>query len=180
MLWLSTPPLIICLGRLHITCRHIFNLCQLRQGVDSLAQWLEHWIFIWTDQVPIPRNAGIFLQLCFIPLLCPFMSYESEVIWSYVKKTTDIGQGPLPCLVATYIPDLICPALPKSLLPVSRLKNVKLPHQRESIHHNFWFSSKSKQTIFLLNSKTGVTKSRQCCGNPCPTCPAFPRFLEDM
>ena len=42
---------LICLVRLHIACRYIFNLCQLGQRVDSLAQWLEHWIFIGTDQL---------------------------------------------------------------------------------------------------------------------------------
>ena len=35
-------PSIIYLGRLCIASRFIFNLWQLRQGVDSLAQWLEH------------------------------------------------------------------------------------------------------------------------------------------
>ena len=35
-------PSIICLGRLRIASKYIFNLWQLRQGVDSLAQWLEH------------------------------------------------------------------------------------------------------------------------------------------
>ena len=34
-------PSIICLGRLRIASKYIFNLWQLRQGVDSLAQWLE-------------------------------------------------------------------------------------------------------------------------------------------
>ena len=38
-------------------------------GIDSLAQWLEHWIFIRTDRVRIPRQEGIVFQLCFIPLL---------------------------------------------------------------------------------------------------------------
>ena len=41
------------LGRLRIACRYIFNLCQLHQGADSLAQRLEHWIFIWEDRVRI-------------------------------------------------------------------------------------------------------------------------------
>ena len=53
----STP---ICLGRLRIACRYIFNLRQLRQGVDSLAQWLAHWIFIRADRVRIPQWAGNF------------------------------------------------------------------------------------------------------------------------
>ena len=41
----------------------------MRQRVDSLAQWLEHWIFIREDPGSIPRKDGIFFQLCFIPLL---------------------------------------------------------------------------------------------------------------
>ena len=45
---LALLPSIICLGRLRIACRYIYNLWQLRQGVDSLAPWLENWIFIWT------------------------------------------------------------------------------------------------------------------------------------
>ena len=62
-------PLIICLGRLRIASKYIFDLWQLRQGVDSLAQWLEHWIFIREDLGSIPTKGGIFFQLCFIPLL---------------------------------------------------------------------------------------------------------------
>ena len=62
-------PSIICLGRLRIASKYIFNLWQLRQGVDSLAQWLEHWIFNREDPGSIPRKDGIFFQLCFIPLL---------------------------------------------------------------------------------------------------------------
>ena len=49
-------PSIICLGRLRIASKYIFNLSQLRQGVDSLAQWLEHWIFNREDRVRIPRE----------------------------------------------------------------------------------------------------------------------------
>ena len=62
-------PSIICLGRLRIASKYIFNLWQLRQGVDSLAQWFEHWIFIREDRVRFPRKAWKFFQLCFIPLL---------------------------------------------------------------------------------------------------------------
>ena len=62
-------PSIICLGRLRIASKYIFNLWQLRQWVDSLAQWLEHWIFIREDPSSIPMKGGIFFQLCFIPLL---------------------------------------------------------------------------------------------------------------
>ena len=62
-------PSIICLGRLHIASKYIFNLWQLRQGVDSLAQWLEHWIFNREDRFRFPGQAWEFFQLCFIPLL---------------------------------------------------------------------------------------------------------------
>ena len=59
-----------CLGRLRIACRYLFNLWQLRQGVDSLAEWLERLIFIRADRVRIPWQARFFFfQLCFIPLL---------------------------------------------------------------------------------------------------------------
>ena len=57
------------LCRLCIACRYIFNLWQLHQGVDSLAQWIEHWIFNWKDRVRFPRSAGNFfsyaLFLCY-------------------------------------------------------------------------------------------------------------------
>ena len=59
---------IICLGRLLVAYRYIYNLWQLRQRVDSLAQWLEHWIFNREDGVRFPRQAWKFFQLCFIPL----------------------------------------------------------------------------------------------------------------
>ena len=66
VLQLSTQTSIICLGRLRIACRYIFNLWQLRQGVDSLAQWLEHWIFIWTDRVRIPQVGNFFSCASFL------------------------------------------------------------------------------------------------------------------
>ena len=59
---LALPPSIICLGRLRIASKYIFNLWQLRQGVDSLAQWLEHWIFNREDRFRFPRKAGIFFS----------------------------------------------------------------------------------------------------------------------
>ena len=62
-------PSIICLGRLRIASKYIFNFWQLRQGVDFLAQWLEHWIFNREARVRFPRQAWKFFQLCFIPLL---------------------------------------------------------------------------------------------------------------
>ena len=42
--------------------------------VDSLAQWLEHWIFNREDRVRFPRQAWKFFQLCF--MLC----YDFHVI----------------------------------------------------------------------------------------------------
>ena len=62
-------PSIICLGRLRIASKYIFNLWQLRQGVDSLAQWLEHWIFNREDRVQFPRQAWDFFSYASIPLL---------------------------------------------------------------------------------------------------------------
>ena len=62
-------PSIICLGRLRIASKYIFNIWPLHQGVDSLAQWLEHWIFNREDRVRIPRQVWKFFQLCFIPSL---------------------------------------------------------------------------------------------------------------
>ena len=59
---LALLPSIICLGRLRRASKYIYNLWQLRQGVDSLAQWLEHWIFNWEDQVWFPRKTGIFFS----------------------------------------------------------------------------------------------------------------------
>ena len=55
-------PSIICLGRLRIASKYIFNLWQLRQGVDSLAQWLEHWIFIQEDRVRFPGKTEYFFS----------------------------------------------------------------------------------------------------------------------
>ena len=55
-------PSIICLGRLRIASKYIFNLWLLRQGVDSLAQWLEHWIFNREDRVRFPRKAEYFFS----------------------------------------------------------------------------------------------------------------------
>ena len=48
---------------------YIFNLWQLRQGVDSLAQWLEHWIFYPGGPGSNPTIGMKLFQLCFIPLL---------------------------------------------------------------------------------------------------------------
>ena len=74
MLRPSTPTSIICLGRLRIAYRYIFNLWKLCQGVDSLAQWLEHWIFNWEDQVQFPRKAGNFFSYA------SFLRYNFHVV----------------------------------------------------------------------------------------------------
>ena len=76
-------PSIICLGRLRIACKYIFNLWQLRQGVDSLAQWLEHWIFNQEDRVRIPRSAGNFFSYA------SFLCYDFHVVrWRLVWDWT--------------------------------------------------------------------------------------------
>ena len=70
---LALLPSIICLGRLRIACRYIFTLWQLRRGAESLAQWLEHGIFIRTNRVRFPRQAGYFsamLHSFFLRLSC--------------------------------------------------------------------------------------------------------------
>ena len=38
----------------------------LRQGVDSLAQWLEHWISTPAVRVRIPSGTWDFFKLCII------------------------------------------------------------------------------------------------------------------
>ena len=76
-------PSIICLGRLRIASKYIFNLWQLRQGVDSLAQWLEHWIFNREDRVRFPREAGIFFSYA------SFFCYDFHVVrWGLVRDWT--------------------------------------------------------------------------------------------
>ena len=59
----------------------------MRRGVDSLAQWLEHWIFILEDRVRFPGEAEFFFQLCFIPLLR--LSCRKRV-----KRTREIYTSP--------------------------------------------------------------------------------------
>ena len=67
---LSILHSITCLGRFRIACRFIFNLWRLRQGVDFLAQWLEHRFFAQAYRFWSPWQVGIFFfQLCFIPML---------------------------------------------------------------------------------------------------------------
>ena len=80
---LALLPLIICLGRLCIASKYIFSLWQLHQGVDSLAQWLEHWIFIRDDRVRIPWQAGNFFSYA------SFLSYNFNVVrWGLVRNRT--------------------------------------------------------------------------------------------
>ena len=59
---LALLPSIICLGRLHIASKYIFSLWQLRHRIDSLGQWLEHWIFSRTDWVRIPQKEQKFFS----------------------------------------------------------------------------------------------------------------------
>ena len=73
-------PSIICLGRLRIASKYIFNLWQLRQGVDSLAQWLEHWIFNREDRVRFPGKTEY------------FFSYASFLCYGYHVVRRDIGK----------------------------------------------------------------------------------------
>ena len=43
----------------------MINLWQLRQRVDSLAQWLEHWFLTPATRVWFPAKAREIFQLCF-------------------------------------------------------------------------------------------------------------------
>ena len=70
-------PSIICLGRLRIASKYIFNLWQLRQRVDSLAQWLEHWIFNREVRVQFPREAENFFSYASF-LCCYFHVVRAE------------------------------------------------------------------------------------------------------
>ena len=76
-------PSIICLGRLRIASKYIFNLWQLRQGVDSLAQWLEHWIFNQEDRVRFPGKTEYFFSYA------SFLCYGYHVVrWGLVRDWT--------------------------------------------------------------------------------------------
>ena len=77
-------PSIICLGRLRIASKYIFNLWQLRQGVDSLAQWLEYWIFNREDRVRFPRKAEYFFSYA------SFLCYDFHVVRSHNKSKVSI------------------------------------------------------------------------------------------
>ena len=106
---LALLPSIICLGRLRIASKYIFNLWQLRQGVDSLAQWLEHWIFNLEDRVRFPRKAEYFFSyasfLCYGYHVVRGLIVEEilNVNVKCVKGTgaQNIGQGQDTCRVST-------------------------------------------------------------------------------
>ena len=74
VLWPSTPTF----DYLPWQITHSFR--QLRQGVNSLAQWLEHWIFNREDQVRIPQEAGNFfsyaLFLCYFHVVRAFKNFD--------------------------------------------------------------------------------------------------------
>ena len=72
-------PSIICLGRLRIASKCIFNLWHLRQGVGSLAQWLEHWIFNQEDWVRIPGKTGYFFSYA------SFLCYGFHVVRHFIQ-----------------------------------------------------------------------------------------------
>ena len=95
---------------LFIASRFIFSLWQLRQGVDSLAQWLEHWIFVQATGVQTPPGRWNF-QLCFIPSLwlscskiCHLLSgvpgcteyeirsMESYLVWLCLTGSTELNK----------------------------------------------------------------------------------------
>ena len=81
---LALLPSIICLGRLRIASKHIFTLWQLRQGVDSLAQWLEHWIFNREDRVRFPGKTEYFFSYASIPLL-RLSCRKNVVCWIFLQ-----------------------------------------------------------------------------------------------
>ena len=71
-------PSIICLGRLRIASKYIFNLWQVRQGVGSLAQWLESWIFNREDWVRFPGKTEYFFSYA------SFLCYGFHVVRAYI------------------------------------------------------------------------------------------------
>ena len=80
---LALLPSIICLGRLCIACKYIFNHWRMRQGVDSLAQWLEHWIFNREDRVRFPGKTEYFFSYA------SFLCYGFHVVrWGLVRDWT--------------------------------------------------------------------------------------------
>ena len=75
-------PSIICLGRLRIASKYIYNLWQQRQRVDSLAQWLEHWIFNREDRVRIPGKTEYFFSYA------SFLCYDFHVVRMHKQRST--------------------------------------------------------------------------------------------
>ena len=111
---LALLSMFICLGRLRIACRYIFNLWHLRQRIDSLAQWLGYWIFIRRDRVRIPQQTGNFFQPCFIPLLwlsCRKMGARSRLDFTLLKMASSHHKWWLPWnfFQLCFIPLLLLP-----------------------------------------------------------------------
>ena len=108
-------PSIICFGRLRIASKYIFNLWQLHQGVESLAQWLEHWIFIREDRVRFPRQALDLFSYA------SFLCYGFNVVrWGLIRDWTLLSRKWLhviinddflekgECYGPTLLPSIIC------------------------------------------------------------------------
>ena len=111
-------PSIICLGSLCIASKYLFNLWQLRQRVDSLAQWLEHWIFIPEDRVRIPRSAGNFFSYASFPC------YDFHVVrWELVRDRTLLSRKWLHVIKNDFIEKRECygPALLPSIICLGSL-----------------------------------------------------------
>ena len=82
---LTLLPSIICLGRLRIACRYIFNLWHLREGVDSLAQWLEHWICTQS----VSRSLGL-LAIRRMPNIGSCQTVQMyRTVWIYAWCTSE-------------------------------------------------------------------------------------------
>ena len=65
---------LLLIAQLFDTMYHISTISDiLREGVDSLAQWLEHWISTPAVQVRIPSGTWDFFKLCIISLLRIFI-----------------------------------------------------------------------------------------------------------
>ena len=106
---------IICLGRLRLACRYIFNLWQLCQRVDSLTLWLERWIFIREDRVRIPRSARKFFRYALF-LCCDFHVVRYGLVrdrslfrrkWLHVNIDDDfLEKGE--CYDRALLPSIIC------------------------------------------------------------------------
>ena len=107
---LALLPTIICLGRFRIPCRYIFNIRQLHQGFDSLAQLLEHWIFICRP-VSNPMTGRKFFQLCFILLLwlsCCERGAHPRLDFTMPKIALCLHKWWLPWKGGVFLPSIIC------------------------------------------------------------------------